>query len=59
MVEFADAARVTLISLDETNAGEILIADPKQLNRLVVAVAALAPKTLQPASYTLSVEPVN
>lgn len=59
VIEFADEPRVTLIPLDETNAGEILIAEPEQPNRLVVAVAALAPKTLQPASYTLSVEPVN
>jgi hypothetical protein len=45
------------MKLDRSNDGELLINAPQDLNRLVVAVAALAPKTLQPAAYTLSAAP--
>jgi bacillopeptidase F (M6 metalloprotease family) len=51
--------RVVDITLDANNSGELVIPAPHNLNRLVVAVAALAPKTLQPAPYTLTVEPAN
>ncbi len=51
--------QVLAIPLDANNSGELVIPAPHNLNRLVVAVAALAPKTLQPAPYTLTVEPAN
>ena len=48
--------KVTKLTLDETNTGEMVIDAPQDLDRLVVAVAALAPKTREPAPYTLTVE---
>ena len=51
--------KVTVMPLDDVNFGETVIPDPEHLNRLVVAVAALAPKTQQPASYTLTVKPAG
>ncbi|MCH7606797.1 MAG: immune inhibitor A [Chloroflexi bacterium] len=55
----AVANRVRLMALDETNSGEIVVAAPQNLERLVVAVGALAPKTREEASYTLVVEPAD
>ena len=53
-----DAAhRVTVMELDQDNAGSVDIPAPQDTERLVVAVAALAPNTFQPASYMLTVEP--
>ena len=51
------APNVTVMELDPDNAGLVDIPAPQESDRLVVAVAALAPKTFQPASYTLTVEP--
>ena len=51
------APRVVVMELDQDNAGLVDIPARKDAERLVVAVAALAPKTFQPASYTLTVEP--
>ncbi len=47
------------MKLDGSNYGEVLVEAPQNLDRLVVAVAALAPKTLQPAPYTLRVAPAE
>jgi hypothetical protein len=49
--------RVTVLTLDAANAGEMVVPSPEAPGRLVVVVAALAPKTRQPAPYTLIVEP--
>jgi len=49
--------RVTPMALDASNYGQLRLEAPAAGERLVVAVAALAPKTLQPASYTLTVSP--
>lgn len=51
--------QVSTIQLDQNNAGEIVIDSPQTPDRLVVAVSALAPLTLQPAPFTLMVEPVK
>ena len=51
------APRVTVMELDQDNAGVVDVPTPEDSERLVVAVAALAPKTFQPAFYTLAVEP--
>ena len=59
VIQMADENQVMLLPLDEANRGEIVIPAPQYLDRLVVAVAALAPKTRQPATYTLTVEPVG
>jgi hypothetical protein len=59
VVEMARANRVRVMPLDTANSGEIVVDAPQDLDRLVVAVAALAPKTLQPAPYTLSVAPAR
>ena len=55
----AGGNRVRLMALDETNSGEIVVTAPQSLERLVVAVGALAPKTREEASYTLVVEPAD
>ena len=56
VIEVAEENRVTVMQLDETNSGELVVSAPESLDRLVVAVAAFAPKTLEEATYTLSVE---
>ena len=50
---------VDRIPLDAANTGEFTVANPEDLDRLVVVVAALGYPTRQPASYTLSVEPAS
>ena len=47
--------QVREIVLDEENQGELLIKGLEDLDQVVVVVAALAPKTMQEAAYTLSV----
>jgi hypothetical protein len=59
VIEAAETNRVTLMPLDPANQGELIIPSPQTLDRLVVAVAALAPNTRQPAPYTLTVEPAD
>ncbi len=56
IVEGMKQAKVTRMALDENNSGELAVVGPKDQEQLVVVVAALAPKTRQPASYTLRVE---
>ena len=51
--------QVTRLVLDEANMGELIMHAPRRLERLVVAVAALAPKTRIETSYTLTVEPAD
>ena len=55
VVEMAEENQVRVMPLNNSNAGEMVVDAPQDLDRLVVAVAALAPKTLQQAPYTLSV----
>jgi bacillopeptidase F (M6 metalloprotease family) len=50
---------VTQMNLDKANVGEVLVVAPRTGERLVVAVAALAPKTRIEATYSLSVEPAD
>ena len=59
VIEMAEENRVSVMKLDSSNYGEVLVNAPQDLDRLVVAVAALAPKTLQPAAYTLTVAPAE
>jgi hypothetical protein len=59
VIQVGEGNRVTELPLDAANAGELVIPNAKELRRLVVAVAALAPKTRQPAPYTLAVEPAH
>ncbi len=57
VIEVSAEWRVTTIPLDDNNEGRFVVQQPEDLERLVVAVAALAPKTRQRADYTLSFEP--
>ena len=57
MIEVSAEPRVTTVPLDENNEGRFLVERPEDLERLVVAVAAVAPKTRQRAAYTLFFEP--
>ena len=59
VIETAKTNRVTVMPLDQANRGELIVPAPQRLDRLVVAVAALAPKTRQPAPYTLTVGPAD
>jgi hypothetical protein len=59
VIQVGEGNRVVELPLDGANAGELVILNPKELRRLVVAVAALAPKTRQLAPYTLTVEPAG
>ena len=59
VIEMSGDSRVRIMPLDGANMGELVVQRPQDLDRLVVVVAALAPKTLQPASYSLVVEPVS
>ncbi len=53
------ANEVTRIELDGQNRGGIVVDPPERGERLVVVVQATAPATRLPASYTLSLEPVD
>ena len=59
IIESGEENLVTRLKLDETNTGELIIPAPRIAERLVVAVAALAPKTRIETSYTLAVEPAK
>ena len=59
VIQIGQVNRVTQMQLDEQNSGSVVIATPEELDRLVVAVAAAAPKTRQEAGYTLAVRRVN
>ena len=49
--------RVVAIELDPDNSGFLEIQAPQELERLTIAVAALAPRTFQPAPYVLTAAP--
>ena len=59
VVEEGDGLRVRQMALDGDNRGEILIQGMERFDRVVVVVAALAPKTTQNASFALAVEPAS
>ena len=59
VIQVAEDNLVTLMPLDESNSGSLIIAAPGELDQLVVVVAALAEKTRQEAVYTLSVRPAR
>ena len=59
VIEAGQVNRVTQMRLDESNSGSVVIAAPAESEKLVVAVAAVAPKTRQEAEYTLVIGPVN
>ena len=59
VIQVGKESRVTVMPLDGANSGEVIVPAPQTLDRLVVAVAALAPKTRQEATYTLTVEPAG
>ena len=56
VIEVGDETTVREIELDSDNRGEMLVTGLGDLDDLVVVVAALAPKTLTPADYTLVVD---
>ncbi len=59
VIESRDENQVTQFNLDETNHGELIIPSMRGAERLVVAIASLAPKTRIETSYTLAVEPAD
>ena len=56
VIEVGDEVQVREVALDGDNRGEVLVTGLEDLDDLVVVVAALAPKTLTPAPYTLTVD---
>ncbi len=58
IIEVGDETRVVEMDLDEKGRGVSVIRDLGRLDDLIVVVAALAPKTLQEAPYTLTIGPV-
>ncbi|MCE2403993.1 MAG: immune inhibitor A [Dehalococcoidia bacterium] len=56
VIEVGDQVRVREIPLDRYNRGELPVTGLEDLDDLVVVVAALAPETLTPAPYTLTVD---
>ena len=56
IVEVGAEVNVNDMELDENNNGEMLITGLEDLDEVVVVVAAMAPKSLQEAPYTLTVE---
>ena len=59
VIESGEENLVTRMKLDEANLGELVVAAPRASDRLVVVVAAMAPKTRIETVYSLAVEPVN
>ena len=57
--EDGEESQVLQVPLDQANNGEIILKAPQDYARVVVAVLAMAPGTVQTASYTLSLGPVN
>ena len=57
IIEVGNPIRIREIILDDNNRGDLVINGLENLNDAVVVVAALAPKTLQTAVYTLTLEP--
>ena len=59
VIKAGQVNRVTQMRLDEGNSGSVVIAAPAESEKLMVAVAAVAPKTRQEAEYTLAVKPAG
>ena len=59
IIEVGEEVRVRDMELDDNVQGEVVISDLGNLDEAVIVVAAIAPKTLQEASYTLTLEPVS
>ena len=55
----ADETQVLDMELDGTNSGQLTVERPEENQRIVAIVQAIAPRTRQPASYTLSWFPAN
>ena len=55
----ADETQVLDMELDGTNSGQLTVERPEENQRIVAIVQAIAPRTRQPASYTLSWSPAN
>ena len=58
VIQVGDGLEVTEMELDEDNRGELVIRGLEGLREAVIVVAALAPKTLQNAVYSLTLEKV-
>ena len=56
VIQIDQESQVSAMQLDQDNSGEIVIDSPQEFDRLVLAISAIAPLTLQPAPYTLTVE---
>ena len=59
VIQIDQGSQVSTMQLDQDNSGEMVIDSPQELDRLVVAISAIAPLTLQPAPTTLTVEPAE
>ena len=55
----ADETLALDMELDGTNSGQLTVERPRENQRIVAIVQSMAPRTRQPASYTLSWSPAN
>ena len=59
VIEVGNETRVREMKLGEENNGELVIRAMEELDDVVLVVSTLAPKTIQEASYTLTLEPAS
>ena len=58
LIQSGDANLVLQLELDSSNIGQMTIERPQDFDRVVLAVQSLAPRTREPASYSLMLEPL-
>jgi hypothetical protein len=58
LIQSGDENRVVQVELDQNNSGQITVERPEDFDRTVLAVQSLAPRTRQPADYSLMLEPL-
>ena len=58
LIKSGDENIVEQVELDENNSGQITVERPQDFDRIVLAVQSLAPRTRQPASYSVMLEPL-
>jgi hypothetical protein len=58
LIQAGDENIVEQVELDENNSGQITVERPQDFDRTFLAVQSLAPRTRQPASYSVMLEPL-
>ncbi len=58
LIQSGDRNAVLQVELDSRNSGQITIERPQEFDRVILAVQPLAPRTREPASYSVTLEPI-